>query len=58
MTLKLTDNQLDNIRLIALQFGFVARRGPLAGSGSVQQMIEAIADRDYQIYLVPTNDKQ
>ena len=57
MTLKLTEEQLVNIRQVAAQFGFIAKRGPLHGTGSVQQMIEAVADKRYTMFLAPRNGR-
>ena len=49
MTLKLTDRQLGELRDIAKRFGFVMERGRMAGDGSVQQMLESVADGQYHM---------
>ena len=56
MTLKLNDVQLAALRGIAKSAGFVMERGKLAGDGSVQQMVEAIADGKYKMAIWPNND--
>jgi len=56
MTLKLNDRQLAALRGIAKSAGFVMERGKLAGDGSVQQMVEAIADGKYKMAIWPNND--
>ena len=58
MTLKLTDDQLDRLRQIAHDAGFVMKRGPMVGGGSVQQLIAAVADGDYNIAVWPANGQK
>ena len=51
MTLKLTDEQLRELRGIAKHFGFIMERGKMVGDGSIQQMLESVADGQYHMSI-------
>ena len=56
MTLKLNDDQLEVWRDIAKQAGFVMKRGKMVGAGSVQQLMEAVANNEYKVAIWPVHN--